>query len=99
MADQTKIVKGGFRATLALVISIIALILSVMTYSSSRDEGLNAQVQNLQATMEKMKTESAGQVDRLRNEMAQTLDKMSNALKIEERTKKITEKSNKGTTN
>ena len=50
MADQTKIVKGGFRATLALIISIIALILSFVAYSSpARDEGLNPQIKSLQA--------------------------------------------------
>ena len=30
MPQETKIVKGGFRATLALIISIIALILAIM---------------------------------------------------------------------
>jgi hypothetical protein len=91
MADQTKIVKGGFRATLALIISIIALILSFVAYSSpARDEGLNPQIKSLQAAMEKMKADSAGQLEKLRNETAQALDKMSNALRIEEGAKKTT---------
>ena len=32
MAEEKKIVKGGFRATLALLISMIALILSIITF-------------------------------------------------------------------
>jgi hypothetical protein len=99
MTEQTKIVKGGFRATLALIISIIALIVSIVTYSSlSRDEGLNSQIKNLQATIERMKTESAGQLNRLRNETAQTLEKMSNALRIEEGAKNTTGETNKEAT-
>ncbi len=99
MTEQTKVVKGGFRATLALIISIIALIVSIATYSSSsKEEGLNSQITNLKATMEKLKTESAGQLDKLRNETAQTLDKMSNALKIEEGAKKTTGETNQDAT-
>ena len=47
--EKTKIVKGGFRATLALVISIIALILAVMAYNSvGRGVDLNDQIKDLQ---------------------------------------------------
>ncbi|MCF8131063.1 MAG: hypothetical protein K9N10_21335 [Deltaproteobacteria bacterium] len=83
MTDQTKIVKGGFRSTLALIIALIAIILSYMAYSSStKDEGLNAQINRLQATMEKIKAESGDQLDKLREETAKTLDKMSEALNM-----------------
>ena len=40
--------------------------------------------------MEKMKADSAGQLEKLRNETAQALDKMSNALRIKEGAKKTT---------
>jgi hypothetical protein len=83
MTDQTKIVKGGFRSTLALIIALIAIILAYMAYSSStKDNGMNAQINRLQATMEKMKAESGDQLDKLREETAQTLDKMGQALKM-----------------
>jgi len=83
MTDQTKIVKGGFRSTLALIIALIAIILAYMAYSSStKDNGMNAQINRLQATMEKMKAESGDQLDKLREETAKTLDKMSEALKM-----------------
>jgi hypothetical protein len=87
MAEPTKIVKGGFRATLALIISVIALLISIVGYSSSeRDKDLNARIQDFQTKMEKMKAESAEQVNKLRNETANALEKMSQAVKKEEGT-------------
>jgi Flp pilus assembly protein TadB len=88
MAQPTKIVKGGFRATLALIISIIALALSILAYTSSEREGrLNARIKDLQATVEKMKAESADQLTKLRNETANALEKMSQAVKEQAGTK------------
>jgi mannitol-specific phosphotransferase system IIBC component len=82
MAEKTKIVKGGFRATLALIISIIALAVSIGTYASStKEQELNDRIQTLRGTMEKMKAESAEQLNKLRNETAATLEKMSQAIK------------------
>jgi len=88
MAEPTKIVKGGFRANLALIFSIIALILSIMAYTSSQSEqGLQARIKDLQVTMDKMKAESTEQLDKLRSETARTLEKMSNTIKPQEQTK------------
>ena len=85
MAGETKIVKGGFRATLALLISIIALILSVMAYTSSgKEEDLRARIKDLQTKMESMKQESSKQIDKLRGETANALEKLSNAVKKKE---------------
>ena len=85
MAEPTKIVKGGFRATLALILSVIAVILSFMAYTASeKEEGMQARVRDLQATIEKMKTESAEQLDKLRNETSKALEKMSKAVKKDE---------------
>jgi len=82
MAETTKIVKGGFRATLALIISIIALAVSIGTYASStKEQELNDRIQTLRGTIEKMKAESAEQLNKLRNETAATLEKMSQAIK------------------
>jgi hypothetical protein len=82
MAGETKIVKGGFRATLALLISIIALILSVMAYTSTgKEEDLRARIKDLQTKMEGMKQESSKQIDKLRGETANALEKLSNAVK------------------
>ena len=85
MSDEKKVVKGGFRATLALTISIIALILSIMAYTSTgQDEDLRARIKNLQTKMESMKQESSKQIDNLRGETANALEKMSKAVKKKE---------------
>ena len=100
MAEPTKIVKGGFRANLALIFSIVALILSIMAYTSSQSEkGLQARIKDLQVTMDKMKTESTEQLDKLRNETANALDKMSKTIKPEEQTKEGASESSGGTAN
>jgi len=85
MAGETKVVKGGFRATLALIISIIALILSIMAYTSmGKEEDLRAHIKDLQTKMESMKQESSKQIDKLRGETANALEKLSNAVKKKE---------------
>ena len=85
MSAERKIVKGGFRATLALLISIIALILSIMAYTSTeKEEDLRARIKDLQTKMESMKQESSKQIDKLRGETANALEKLSNAVKKKE---------------
>ena len=84
MAQETKVVKGGFRATLALIISVIALILSFLAYSSTGKEGdLRGRIKELQGTIEAMKQETSKKLDMLRSESADTLEKLSNSLKKE----------------
>jgi len=85
MAEPTKIVKGGFRATLALIISLLALFLSIIAYTSAgKEEGLRSHIKELQSTIEKMKTESSQQLNNLRNETAEALEKMSQAVRKKE---------------
>jgi hypothetical protein len=85
MAQETKVVKGGFRATLALIISVIALILSFLVYSSTgKEEDLRARIKELQGTIEVMKQETSKKMEMLRNETADTLEKLSKSLKKEE---------------
>lgn len=84
MAEQTKIVKGGFRATLALLISIIALVLSILAYNRTADQTtLNAEIKNLQTKMNEVKKETAEQVDKIRQETGQVLEKIGKAMKKE----------------
>ena len=48
MAEGKKVVKGGFRANLALLISIIALILSIVAYQRTGGQAeLEARILNL----------------------------------------------------
>ena len=82
MAEQTKIVKGGFRATLALIISIIALVLSILAYNRTGDRtALNAEINNLQTKLNEVKKETVVQVDKLRQETGQVLEKIGKAIK------------------
>ena len=85
MAQETKVVKGGFRATLALIISIIALILAIIAYQSTgKEETLNERIKDLQAKIENMKQETSEKIDKLRNETADTLGKIGKSMKKEE---------------
>ena len=101
MAEPKKIVKGGFRATLALIISVIALFISIFSYTSSeRENDLKVRIQEFQTTMEKMKAESAEQIDKIRNETAKALEKMSSAVKNDKEVSQTgTEKSTNQMTN
>jgi hypothetical protein len=85
MAQETKVVKGGFRATLALIISIIALVLAIIAYQSTgKEETLNQRIKDLQAKIETMKQETSKTIDKLRNETADTLGKIGKSMKKEE---------------
>ena len=84
MSKEAKVVKGGFRATLALIISVIALILSFLAYSSTwKEEDQRVRIKELQGTIEVMKQETSKKMDMLRNETAVMLEKLSNRLKKE----------------
>lgn len=85
MGQEPKIVKGGFRATLALLISIIAFFLSLLAYNSTgEEEDLKDRIKELQGTIEIMKQETSKKLEMLRNETAETLDKLSERLKTEQ---------------
>ncbi len=82
MASETRIVKGGFRATIALIFSVIALALSVMAYTSTlREDELSTRIKDMQSSLERMKQESSKQIDKLRDETAGALEKLGDAVK------------------
>ena len=75
--EVRKIVKGGFRATLALLISIVAIILAIIAYSRTSDQTeLNAKVKSLQVKMEKMRSDTAERLDKARQETSKALKKL-----------------------
>jgi hypothetical protein len=77
MSDERKVVKGGFRATLALLLSIIAIILAFMAYNrTGGNADLNARVEELKEKMEKMKKETSETVDKVREETTKALEKI-----------------------
>ncbi len=82
--EVRKIVKGGFRATLALLISIVAIILAFIAYNrTGNQEELNAQINSLQTKMEKMKSETLERLSKVREETSKALKKMGIDIKKE----------------
>ena len=75
--EPTKIIKGGFRATLALIFSIIAIVLAFIAYNrTGNQEELNAKIKSLQTKMEKMKSETSERLIKAREETSKALKKM-----------------------
>jgi uncharacterized membrane protein (DUF106 family) len=87
-----KIVKGGFRATLALIIALIALVFSIISYQRTGGMGgLNDQIKALQKKTEVLKKETVQQMEKLEEktkkltqETGQALEKLGKTLKLEE---------------
>ena len=66
----------------------------------NNEKVLNARLQDFQAKFEKMKTESAEQINKIRNETAKALEKMSSAVKNDKEVSQTgTEKSTNQMTN
>ena len=75
MSHETKIVKGGFRATLAMIISIIALIIAIVAFNQSGDNAaLKAQINELQSKMKALSTETSEKVNKVREETNKLLN-------------------------
>jgi len=85
MSNDRKIVKGGFRATLALIVSIIALIVAIVAYNRTGGEAhFKAQIKDLQATIKALKAETSDTVTKVRQETAKALEKIGIEIKKEE---------------
>ncbi len=85
MSNEKKVVKGGLRATLALLISIIALILAIIAFNrTGGNEEFNLKIRDLQTKIEKMKKETSEQVGKVREETSKTLESLSNIIKKKE---------------
>ena len=83
--EPTKIVKGGFRATLALIFSIIALVFSVITFNRTTSQTeYQIEIGELKEKLEKIKQETAERVSKIRQETADTLKKMGIEIKKQE---------------
>lgn len=83
--EVKKVVKGGFRATLALLISIVAIAMAFIAYSRTSDQAeLNAKIKSLQTKMEKMKSETSERLNKAREETSKALKKMGVDIKKDE---------------
>jgi hypothetical protein len=66
MTTERTIVRGGFRATVALLISIIALILAFMAfYRVGGKPDIDAEIRDLQRKIEGIKQETATALERI----------------------------------
>jgi gas vesicle protein len=84
MAEEKKVVKGGFRATLALIIAIIAIIISIFAYNNtSENNSMRKQIDNLKATVQQMKNETSQKLDEVRQQTANALENLGKSLKEE----------------
>jgi hypothetical protein len=84
MSTEKKIVKGGFRATLALIVSIIALIVAIIAFNRTGGEAdLRTQVSDLQARMKVLRTETSEKVNKVRQETTKALKKVGIEIKKE----------------
>jgi hypothetical protein len=91
MTEPSKIVKGGFRATLALILSILALVVSLLAYSAAgNNKQLKTHIVELQDAMERLKSESARKLGDLQNETAKALEDLSEAVKKQDKSREST---------
>ena len=82
MTTERKIVRGSFRATVALLISIIALILALMAYDRvGGTHDIDAEIKDLQTKVDEIKQETTKRVDDIRKETATALEKIGKAVK------------------
>lgn len=85
MQEQTKIVKGGFRATLALLISIVALVVAIVAFNRTGGEAdLRVQIRDLQEKVKTLRKETSEKVTRVRQETTKALEKIGIEIKKEE---------------
>jgi hypothetical protein len=90
MAEKT--MKGGLRATLALIIAVIALILSIVSYQRTGGLlGLNNRIKTLQKSTDILKKETIQQMENLeektkkfKKETGEALEKLGKTLRLEE---------------
>jgi len=85
MSDEKKTVKGGFRATFALIVSIIALIFAIIAFNRTGGEAdLRTQISELQGTIKTLRMETSEKVDKVRQETTKALKKIGVEIKKEE---------------
>lgn len=82
MKNDKTVVKGGLRSTLALIISIIALILAFMAFGRTGGETeLRGQISDLQDKIKTLKKETSERVNKMGKETAKALEKIGIEIK------------------
>jgi hypothetical protein len=82
MAEQTKVVKGGLRATLALILSAIALVFALAAFNRSGSRAdLSAEIRSLQQRIKDMKQETTARLETVRQETGDAIERIGKAVK------------------
>ena len=77
MGTGKNVVKGGFRATIALVISIIALAFALLSYNrAGTDADLKAEIKGLQKKLQEVTKDTSERLDKVRAETGAALEKL-----------------------
>ena len=77
MAKEKATAKGGFRSTLALLISIVALILAIIAFNRTGEQiDLEGRVKELNAKLKTMKQESSDKINGILQETKKALEKL-----------------------
>jgi hypothetical protein len=77
-----KIVKGGVRATLALLFSIVALAFSILTFYRTTDPTeYQTEIIELKEKLDKMKKETSERISKIRQETANAVKKLGVEIK------------------
>ena len=80
-----KVVKGGFRASLALVVAVIALIFSLVSYRRTGGLArLENQIEVLEKTTVRLKEETIQQVEKLEKRTNKALENLGKTLRLED---------------
>jgi Skp family chaperone for outer membrane proteins len=88
VAEEQRIVKGGFRANLALLISIVALVLSIVAYQRTGGQAdLESRIKTLNEKMKTMKVESADRMNTIIQDTKKGLEKLS--IEIEKKGRRL----------
>jgi cell division protein FtsL len=81
MSPETKVVKGGFRATLALIISIIALLLAVAAFNRAGGNlDMNHQIAELKTKIENLKQDTSKQLNNVQQETGKAIQDLGKRL-------------------
>jgi len=77
MSNETKTARGGFRASLALLVSIIAIIVAIVAFNRSGGQAdFKAKISDLQSKIKTLSAETSEKVNTVRKETARVLQKI-----------------------
>jgi hypothetical protein len=80
--NAKKVIKGGYRATLASPISIIAIILSIISFNRTVSHtDPNAEIKNLHEKLKEVKQETTERVNKIREDTGKAIEKIGKAIK------------------